>query len=93
MAESLLTPELEAKLERFARRIADHAEVAALGVIDLLQDAKDLGIGLVDADRQRSLVDERVYESALHRGRVGRRYLSPRQPEPAVWRSLLPEAS
>ena len=90
MSEPLLTAELEAKLERLAFYL-DHAG-GGISVSELLQGAAEPGIGLVDTDRQRHWIDERVYEGALHRGHRWQAELEvwtgQLHPRPAIWRAL-----
>ena len=94
MSQPLLTAELEAKLERFAYRLRDYrgAGWASLAVSHILQVTAELGIGLVDTDRQRHWIDERVYEGALHRGHRWQAELEvwtgQLHPRPAIWRGL-----
>lgn len=58
------TPELLAKLGRWAATAAAFNGTNAEAIAIALREA---GIGIVDLDRTRHLIDERVYESALHR--------------------------
>lgn len=63
-ARDYFTPELLAKLGRWkanAWPVRTPAEIAI--------SLREAGIGIVDLDRTRHLIDERVYESALLRAR------------------------
>lgn len=73
------TPELLARLGRWSAEAGVRAtpEALALGL-------RAHGIGVVDLDRVRHLIDERVYESALLRAR---------QAETALATSLAPSAA
>jgi hypothetical protein len=82
--------------ELYTRKLLDKleellADACGMDVRMFAAEAHRMGIGLVDLDRQRCLIDERVYESALHRGRVGAAYLNPREPSAATWQALLEE--
>ncbi len=60
--QTFYTPELLAKLGHWSA--AAFQGVKPETIAHALHQA---GIGIVDLDRHRCLVDERVYESALHR--------------------------
>lgn len=81
----LLTPELEGKL---ADLLSIDRNILLVETRRFVQLAHQHGIGVVDLDRQRCLIDERVYEGALHRGRVGRLFLTQRHPPAEVWRDV-----
>ena len=82
-----LTPELVDKLDKALAEI-----VTAGATCDPAAILMAHGVGIVDRDRHRSLVDERVYEGALLRGQRWQRlavaYLAPREPTAAVWREI-----
>lgn len=87
MTSSDLTPELVTKID------AALAEIMTTGrTCDPVEVLTRHGVGVVDADRLRCLVDERVYEGALLRGRrwmvVALGYLKPALPAAAVWRDV-----
>jgi hypothetical protein len=88
MAELAVTdlaqPALLAKLERWLEDTA----VERMLTTAVIRSLREAGIGLVDLDRQRCVVDERVYESALRRGRVGALFLNHRLPSADVWRHV-----
>lgn len=84
--DDLLTPELEGKL---ADLLSIDRHILLVETRRFVQFAHQHGVGVVDLDRTRCVIDERVYESALHRGRVGAAYLTPRQPPAEVWSGLL----
>ncbi len=90
-----LTPELLPRVE------AAWSEVAAAGIAGVKDESFAMvivrifrahDIGLVDPERQRCLVDERVYEGVLHRShrweRLALAYMAPRDPGAAVWREI-----
>lgn len=84
----ILTPELLEKLGVAGSCLSINAEMIELTAPRLVRILRENGIGVVDLDRHRCTIDERVYESALHRGRVGRAYLTPRRPSAKTWRDL-----
>jgi len=65
-AAPILTPELDARVERLLIGWL-HTGCAAQ---DFARMARELGVGIVDIARNRAWVDERVHEGALHRARV-----------------------
>jgi hypothetical protein len=89
MAEFVdLTPELLAKL---GPAIAEAAVRTGTGA-DAAAVLRRHGIGVVDLDRQRCVIDERVYEGALFRARRWERlalpFLSPLLPAETTWQEL-----
>lgn len=65
VATDVFTPELLAKLGKWSAPMFQGVRPEKIAVA-----LRAAGIGLVDLDRQRFTIDERVYESALHRLRL-----------------------
>ena len=78
----LLTPELEGKL---ADLLSIDRNILLVETRRFVQLAHQHGIGVVDLDRQRCLIDERVYEGALHRLHLAQQTRGERQQVVADW--------
>lgn len=89
MSEMAVTDIVTAELLAKLAAVLEQPHIG-VGPVEFVARARDAGIGLVDLDRQRCLIDERVYESALNRMRLwsGRalRWEQPAEIEPRVWR-------
>lgn len=86
-AGDAFTSELLARLGRWSAEagVRTTPEALALGL-------RAHGIGVVDLDRVRHLIDERVYESALLRARQAEeRAMAPLAPPPATQTDLCRE--
>lgn len=65
----ILTPELEARVERLLKDWHATGRAPRDAAQDFARMARELGVGIVDMARNRAWVDERVHEGALVRMR------------------------